>query len=60
MNADQNIENAKNILLSIIAGCQEVKVDTDVHKDAKSLASLIIRDCNKTLAALDGKRLPGS
>jgi hypothetical protein len=41
-----NEEHMIQVLEKIIKGCNEVKEDPDCHKDAKSLASLIIRDCN--------------
>jgi len=42
-------EHYIKVLNKIILGCQDVKADSDIHKDAKSLASLIIRDCNFAL-----------
>ena len=33
----------------ILEGCQNVKEDPKCHKDAKQLASLIIKDCNMVI-----------
>jgi hypothetical protein len=33
----------------IIEGCRSVKEDKGVHKDAKDLATLVIKDCNNLL-----------
>jgi hypothetical protein len=44
-----NEEHMIKYFEKIIEGCNEVKKDPDLHKDAKSLASLIIRDCNFAL-----------
>ena len=38
-----------NILEKIIDGCRGVKEDPDMHKHAKELATLVIRDCNEGL-----------
>lgn len=57
MSTEQRIEAAKKILESMIEGCRDVKGESGIHEDAKNLAGLIIRDCNKTLAALDGKEM---
>lgn len=58
MTQEQQIDEAKKILRYMIEGCRHVKGESDIHEDAKNLASLMIWDCNKTLAALDGKKLP--
>ena len=43
MNTNEEvIEHLKKMIQS----CRDVKEDDKVHKDAKSLASLVIRDCN--------------
>ena len=36
-------------LKEIIEGCRNVKEDSGVHKDAKDLATLVIKDCNTLL-----------
>jgi len=33
----------------IIEGCRNVKEDNKIHRDAKELATMIIRDCNDLL-----------
>jgi hypothetical protein len=33
----------------ILAGCKNVKKDSGCHKDAKILATLIIKDCNAAI-----------
>jgi hypothetical protein len=37
------------IIEKIIDGCSEVKKNPDIHKDAKTLATLVIKDCNDAL-----------
>lgn len=44
---------AENILEKIIDGCNEVKKNTKIHKDAKTLATLVIKDCNDALTKLN-------
>ena len=39
----------KEIIEKIIDGCSEVKKNPEIHKDAKSLATLVIKDCNDAL-----------
>lgn len=39
----------KDILEKIIDGCSEVKKNPKIHKDAKDLATLVIKDCNDAL-----------
>jgi hypothetical protein len=36
----------------IIDGCNEVKKNPEIHKDAKTLATLVIKDCNDVLDAI--------
>ena len=43
----------KDILEKIIDGCSEVEKEKDVHKDAKTLAKLVIKDCNDALTKLN-------
>lgn len=45
----------KDILEKIIDGCSEVKKNPKIHKDAKDLATLVIKDCNDALEKLKGK-----
>ncbi len=40
------------IIEKIIDGCSEVKKNPEVHKDAKTLATLVIKDCNDALDAI--------
>jgi hypothetical protein len=40
------------IVEKIIDGCNEVKKNPEIHKDAKTLASLVIKDCNDALDAI--------
>jgi hypothetical protein len=42
-------EHMREIIEKIIDGCTEVKKNPDIHKDAKSLASFVIKDCNDAL-----------
>lgn len=37
------------IIEKIIDGCSEVKKNPEIHKDAKTLATLVIKDCNDAL-----------
>ena len=46
-------------LQEIIEGCHRVKEDYEIHEDAVELARLMIRDCNKLVANIRGKRFPG-
>ena len=39
----------KEIIEKIIDGCNEVKKNPEIHKDAKTLATLVIKDCNDAL-----------
>jgi hypothetical protein len=39
----------------IIEGCKNVKEDKDLHKDAKDLARLVIKDCNNLLLFIKGE-----
>jgi hypothetical protein len=41
----------------IIQSCRDVKADDKVHEDAKSLASLVIRDCNLLKRKIDPEYL---
>jgi hypothetical protein len=41
----------KEIIEKIIDGCTEVKKNPEIHKDAKDLATLVIKDCNDVLDA---------
>ena len=43
---------AIQIIENIIEGCQEVKAEEEIHKDAKDLAKLVIKDCRKALIEL--------
>jgi hypothetical protein len=33
----------------MIEGCRNIKEDKTIHKDAKDLATLVIKDCNNLL-----------
>ena len=39
----------------IITGCEDVRAEKDVHKDAKDLATLVIKDCNNLLQFIKEK-----
>ena len=39
----------RKIIEKIIDGCSEVKKNPKIHKDAKDLATLVIKDCNDAL-----------
>lgn len=39
----------REIIEKIIDGCSEVKKNPEIHKDAKDLATLVIKDCNDAL-----------
>jgi len=56
MQKDRQLEVLKDMrvltvqtLEEIIEGCRSVKEDKHVHKDAKDLATLVIKDCNNLL-----------
>ena len=40
-------------LEKIIEGCRNVKEETGIHSDAKSLATQVIRDCNLLIKTLE-------
>ena len=37
----------------IIEGCRNVKEEPDLHKHAKDLATLVIRDCNLAIKEIN-------
>jgi hypothetical protein len=43
---------AIQIIENIIEGCQGVKENENIHKDAKDLSNLVIKDCRKALIEL--------
>lgn len=43
---------AIQIIEKIIDGCQEVRGNENIHKDAKDLSTLVIKDCKKALIEL--------
>ena len=56
MEKDRQLEVLKSMLLltvqtieNMIEGCRNVKEDKELHKDAKNLARLVIKDCNTLL-----------
>lgn len=51
-NEDFEIVLQKN-LEKIIEGCTNVKEDKNIHKDAKSLATEVIKDCNYLLRLME-------
>ena len=59
MSTEQRIEAAKKILESMIEGCRNIKEERGIDEEVKILASVVIKDCNRTLAALNGKKFPG-
>jgi len=46
-------ERMREIIEKIIDGCTEVKKNPDIHKDVKTLATLVIKDCNEALRKLN-------
>lgn len=52
-------QKAIEMLEKIIEGCRSVRDQDGIHEDAKSIATLVIRDCNKTIHILLGKEFPG-
>jgi hypothetical protein len=48
-----NKEKVIAIFEKIIEGCRNVKEEPDLHKDAKNLATLVIRDCNLAIKELE-------
>ena len=52
-------QKAIEVLEKIIEGCREVRGEDGAHEDAKSIASLVIRACNKAIHILLGRRFPG-
>jgi hypothetical protein len=59
MDQATRIERVTRVLDEIIGGCRDVKSNVDLHEHAKSLAALVIRDCNRAKSALEGKEFPG-
>jgi hypothetical protein len=51
-NEDLEVLLRKN-LEKIIEGCTNVKEDKKIHKDAKSLATEVIKDCNYLLGLVN-------
>jgi rubrerythrin len=47
-------KRVKEILEKMITGCNDVKSEDGIHKDAKDLSTLIIKDCNKAIKILEG------
>lgn len=45
----QEYMNASEILKRISEGCKNVINENDIHKEAKQLANLIIKDCKQYL-----------
>jgi DNA-binding protein YbaB len=45
--------DTKQIVEKIIDGCREVKKNPEIHKDVKTLATLVIKDCNEALRKLN-------
>ena len=39
----------------MVEGCETVRNEKDIHKDAKDLARLVIKDCNNLLLFLKEK-----
>ena len=52
INQQATIERMQKIFEKIIEGCRNVKQTPEIHKDAKNLASAVIRDCNDGLGKL--------
>jgi len=59
MDEDEKINTALLILDDMIEGCRNVKGDARLHENAKALASMVIRDCNRARFALMGEVMPG-
>jgi hypothetical protein len=62
MQKDRQLEVLKDMRVltvqtieRIIEGCKNVKEDKDLHKDAKDLARLVIKDCNNLLLFIKGE-----
>jgi len=51
LSNDDLIEMFENI----IEGCRSVKNTNDIHKDVKTLATLVIRDCNIAIRKIKGE-----
>jgi hypothetical protein len=45
------------MMKKIIEGCSSVRQEKNLHKDAKDLALLIIKDCRNVLLFLEGDDL---
>lgn len=52
-------EKIKFKLNKMIEGCRNVKGESDIHKDAKSLATEVIRDCYAMLRIINGEERDG-
>lgn len=44
-----SLEEILAIVAEIKAGCQAVRHEADAHEEARTLALLVIKDCNKIL-----------
>ena len=62
MQKDRQLEVLKDMRVltvqtveKIIEGCRNVKEDKGLHKDAKDLATLVIKDCNNLLQFIKEK-----
>jgi hypothetical protein len=45
------------MMKKIIEGCTNVRDEEDIHKDAKDLATEVIKDCRNVLLFLEGDDL---
>jgi len=54
MNTNQEVIEH---LQQIVQSCRDVREDNKIHEDAKSLASLVIRDCNLLRRKIDPEYL---
>ena len=48
-------EEIIEVFKQIIQGCADVRQEKGVHKDAKTLALLIMGDCNKAIRDIRGE-----
>jgi uncharacterized protein with PhoU and TrkA domain len=59
VDINPKVAQALSRLDEIIDGCKAVRELEESSKDAKQLATLVIRDCNRVIAILRGERFPG-
>jgi peptide deformylase len=59
VDINPKVTQAIKELETMIEGCWAVRELGDLPQQAQDLVTLVIRDCNRVIATLQGKRLPG-